>query len=216
MKIFLTHYLLLISSFVFYAQQRLETDSISNNKSKFNPIAFYEFYGGFGGSINEGFWIFGTNFNYEFSKSNLFTLRYTYLYGANPNSILFFPYSTLIYKKREEQNEFAFLYGKRWTNKGISFSVSMGVSYVYRKNYELNDNIIYRNNQNYLGLPIELNVKFFKKNKQIFRAYYGLIPIGKRKVSFGRSVGFKLIGNFSKEQYLGLGITYGLGWHKKY
>ena len=59
-------------------------------------------------------------------------------------------------------------------------------------------------------------VKWFKAEKSRFRAYYGLIPIGKRKISFGRSVGFKLTANIAKNNYVGLTFTYGFGWHKKY
>jgi len=60
-----------------------------------------------------------------------------------------------------------------------------------------------------------VNVKWFKKEKKRFRAYYGLIPIGK-PTSFGRSFGFKLYGNIGKLSYVGIGINYGFGWHKRY
>jgi hypothetical protein len=63
-------------------------------------------------------------------------------------------------------------------------------------------------------LPIELNFKWFKSKKKRYRIY-GIIPVGE-PTSFGRNFGFKLVGNISKNSFVGLGIVYGFGIHKKY
>ncbi len=54
----------------------------------------------------------------------------------------------------------------------------------------------------------------FKGKKRQYRLYK-IIPVG-RKTSFGRNVGFKIIGNISKNSFIGVGINCGLGIHKKY
>lgn len=117
--------------------------------------------------------------------------------------------------QREVQYEYGFLYGKRWTYGNYSLSGSVGISHFNRFYYE-NIQDEEKLHETYFGVPFEFNLKFFKARKQRFRAYYGLIPIGKKKVSFGRSVGFKLTGNIAKHSNLGIGINYGFGWHKKY
>ncbi len=216
MKFWFVYGLLIISCNFTYAQEKIVNDSVS----KTNPIIFFEAYAGIGSVQNDFGWVIGGNLNYQFYKTNLVTGRLNFIGGSSSTNLILA--STGLYpllrdgEIREEQFEGALLYGKRWINKGVSFSVSGGVSYVYRQYPKEESNYWVKETQQYLGLPIELNVKFFKKEKKPFRAYYGIIPTGKRKVSFGRAVGFKIIGNFGKSDYIAFGITYGLGWHKKY
>ena len=58
-------------------------------------------------------------------------------------------------------------------------------------------------------------MSFFKSKKERFRIFYGLIPVGE-PISFGKSFGFKLSANIAKKSYIGLGLTFALGWHKIY
>lgn len=74
----------------------------------------------------------------------------------------------------------------------------------------------YEVSENSIGFPFEVNIKWFKNVKRRYRAYYWLIPLGHKKVAFGRSFGFKLVGNISKTNYFGLAFNFGLGTHKKY
>lgn len=208
MKNKVTYCFWILFSCVFYAQTKL----VNEDNSKTNPVVFYEFYGGYGANDKGGLKNLGVNLNYEFSKSNLLTTRFTYLGRHRTEYVFLFP----DIKVQEEQNEYAVLYGKRWVKDGHSFSASGGISYVNRRDYTYIETNYYRDDQNYAGFPFELNIKWFKKEKSPFRAYYGIIPTGKREVSFGRAAGFKLIGNISKHSYFGVSFTLGLGWHKKY
>lgn len=211
----MNHFKLLVLLFfcIKFYSQNVEIDSI-----KQNPIVFGEIYGGIGGSTDGSFLFFGGNINYGFNNTDLISLRFTG-FGTQKRENLIIAYVAYpLFVRKNYTYEYAFLYGKRFVYKNKSFSISSGVSIndVYTYDHSESENIYYKNNHINIGIPIELNIKWFKKEKKPFRAYYGVIPTGKRNVSFGRSVGFKLIGNFSKTQYLGLGITYGLGWHKKY
>lgn len=189
-------------------QETIKIDSIT----KSNLILFSEGYFGLAGSNRSGLGFAGLNVNYQFNKKDLITARYTGFAGGKSSWFLFLPF----FVESESRHEFALLYGKRWINSGSSWSISSGASITnaiyYQNNINLNKNI----DEVYFGVPLEINVKWFKANKSRFRAYYGLIPIGKKKVAFGRSVGFKLIGNFGKNNYVGLAFTYGFGFHKKY
>lgn len=201
-------------SFQVFGQNIVSSDSLQ----KTNPVLFYEFYCGIGGSTKGLMFFAGGNLNYEFLEKNLVTFRYTG-FGSFKRENLIVGFSAFpLFIRKESVIEYALLYGKRYVYDGKSLSFSAGISVNDRVYYNYSEE---QNNYNKiedvnLGLPVELNIKWFKAKKKRFRAYYGIIPIGKRKVSFGRSVGFKLIGNFSKTTYVGFGFTYGLGWHKQY
>lgn len=211
-------YLFLLFPFFISAQQT-KTDSVTVEKT--NPIIFSEFFMGLGSGNSFGGYL-GGNLNYQ-HKKNLFTLRYTgfgaieytKVKGGNISHLLILP----AYINIEQINEYALLYGNRYINNGFSFSWSAGLGLVHHKerNYieSLNQYSNWESSTN-IGIPLELNVKWFKSEKKRFRAYYGIIPIGKKKVAFGRSFGFKFIGNISKNSYFGLGISYGFGTHKDY
>lgn len=194
-------------------------DSIVNvNDTNTNRVVFSELYGGLGAGGN-GLTIFGgANLNYQYGKDNLLTFRYTGFgsYKRDYFVVGFLPFPILV--RSEGINEYALLYGKRYINGSQSLGFSAGIALNDRTFYQFSSGL---NNYNQIsqinfGIPFELNIKWFKPRKQRFRAYYGIIPIGKREVSFGRSFGFKLIGNVSKSTSIGFGITYGFGWHKKY
>jgi hypothetical protein len=107
--------------------------------------------------------------------------------------------------------EFAALYGRRYIEDGIGYHFASGIS--YNINQAINGNR--KTSEVFFGVPIEVGLHFFNEKKKKFRLLYGLIPIG-QPTSFGRSIGFNLYANISKRSYVGLGLTSGLGWHKKY
>ncbi|RZK05528.1 MAG: hypothetical protein EOO46_15830 [Flavobacterium sp.] len=194
-----------------FGQEIKEIDSVSKN----NPILFTEVFGGGGGSSNGGVWLWGLNLNYQFNKKDLLTARYSGIAVGKKENLMLGPFTAIpVFVRKETQQEFALLYGKRWIDDNFSWSVSTGISHTFRDYYQ--EDYAQRLNDNYLGVPFEFSIKWFKSEKSRFRAYYWLIPIGKRKVSFGRSFGFKFTGNVAKTSYFGFGISYGYGWHKKY
>lgn len=188
-------------------------DSIAIRKS--NPILFSEGYLGYAGGSSNGFAL-GAGLNYQFYKKDLLTLRVTALLGNRMRyaAAEVAPFPDFV--RQEVLEEYALLYGKRYIFDNFSLSFSGGISLTNRRFYEETTEFYQLNSDRMVGFPFEVNIKWFKSEKDRFRAYYGLIPIGKRKVSFGRSIGFKLIGNVSKTNYTGIGITYGFGFHKKY
>jgi len=196
-----------------FGQEPVANDSVR----KTNPIVFVESTSGFGGS-NGGFVGFlGLNLNYQFNRTDLITTRFTALSGGTLGTALISPVTPLpIFIDRQKQYEFAALYGKRWTFSNCSLGVSTGIAHLQSTYFQDIENNFKKFETSSIGIPFEFNIKFFKAQKQRFRAYYGLIPIGTKKVSFGRSVGFKLMGHFSKNNWMGFGFTYGFGWHKKY
>lgn len=144
---------LLVISCISFSQEEKKTDSIS----KKYPIAFFEAYAGIGGVQNDFGWVFGGNLNYQFYNTNLLTARLNFISASNASNLLLFPtavYPLLKYGEiREEQVEGALLYGKRWVNKGVSFSVSGGISYVYRQYPKEEANYWIKETQRFLGFP---------------------------------------------------------------
>ncbi|MGC4041051.1 MAG: hypothetical protein QM710_09790 [Flavobacterium sp.] len=133
-------------------------------------------------------------------------------YSGLDGPIVGIPY----YNRRERIVDYGLMYGKRWIWGGVSLSASVGVSYNQHEYLEKIDEDYFVQKEDFFGTPFEVNVKFFKKQKRRYRAYYGLIPVTRRPVAFGRSIGLKFVANWSKTSYTGLGISLGLGTHKKY
>lgn len=184
------------------------SQEISNSKE---PIIFGELLlGGAGEVKGEGGFLYGVTLNYQ-HENDLFSIRLLEFLQLEWDWEFFL---IPIVKEKISQKEIALLYGKRWIYDNYSLSASGGVSW---NNYS--DNLMNNGNKrvdtNYLGFPLELNFKLFKSRKERYRIIYGMIPIGK-PTSFGRSFGFKLVGNISKNSFIGFGVTIGLGIHKKY
>lgn len=180
---------------------------------KTNPIIFGEGYFGAALAGLSGYYL-GASFNYQI-KSSLLTFRVSTIPDIDLkiiSPIIPLPY----FLDKGHTDEYGFLYGLRKVKDGLSFSFSAGVSCNYRltTEYDNNNQILYRNRYNYVGLPFEVNVKWFKKEKNRYRIYY-VFPVGK-PTGFGRSLGLKLSGNISKYSYLAIGIVGGLGYHKQY
>lgn len=211
-------FLFLLFPFLLSAQESA-TDTISFEQP--NPVIFGEYFSGLGTGTSFGGY-FGGSLNHQHQK-HLFSLRYTWfgsieytkVRGGYISHLLIFP----AYVNIEKINDYSVLYGNRYVNGSFSFSWSAGLGIVQsqERSYieDLNKYGDWKSNTS-IGIPLELNVKWFKSEKKRFRAYFGIIPVGKKKVAFGRSFGFKLVGNVSKNSYFGLGISYGFGTHKIY
>ena len=142
--------------------------------------------------------------NYQI-KDNLFTFKYATIMEPDVGVLFFIPFV----KINVVIDQFSFLYGKRFVVNNFSYHFSAGISYSNAINKRIDEKY------NYFGFPIEIGTNWFHSKKRRFRILYGLIPIGK-PTGFGRSVGFKLHANIAKESYVGLGLNFGIGWHKKY
>ena len=209
MKFFIP-FLLLNFIVVFSHAQSDTLKTTSNNSIKIqkpNPILFVE------GSVGRSRgWAVGGSINYQLDH-HFFTFRYNYLIKLNternPIFLSIFP----IVKTAREENELGILYGYRFINDEYSVSFSLGVSYNFVDYYD-RDTEIQIDRQRYAGLPFEINIKGFNAIKKRYRIY-GLIPVTK-PTAFANSLGLKLIGNISKRSYIGLGISYGFGYHKVY
>lgn len=180
-----------------------------------NPIAYIEAILGFGNGSADGL-VVGYTLNYQF-EGNLLTFRNSYLASKNKerNRALSNAFIFPAYVQGNSFTEYAFLYGRRFIFGGSSLSFSGGISTntaVYRKEFEGERT---RSSLNYMAFPYEISFKFFKREKSRYRIIYGLIPVGK-PTGFSRSFGIKLFGSMGKESYFGLGLTFGLGWHKVY
>lgn len=182
---------------------------------KINPIIFADIGEGIGNDMTaKGGFQFYTSLNYEKNK-NLITARYSQLFEFGfdvvPIGFLAFPVVT----SDVTSKEVALLYGRRYTNNGFSYSFSAGISTnIYEETLKDDAGKRYKVTSNYVGLPLEFSIKWFKREKSPYRIY-GLIPVGK-PTALGNSIGFKLIGNISQHSYVGLGLDYGIGYHKEY
>lgn len=182
---------------------------------KNSPIIFADLGFGVGNDLTAkaGF-LFYTSLNFEKNK-NLFTFRYSQLNELNVDvvPIVFIPFP--IISNNLTIKELALLYGRRYTTDGFSYSFSGGISTNnYRQTLKNDDGKYYDVTSNYIGLPLEFSIKWFKKEKTPY-AIYGIIPVGK-PTGLGNSIGFKLVGNVSKHSYIGLGLDFGIGYHQEY
>ena len=195
---------------LFFSLKNLAQDTIV----KSNPVLYGEMIFGFGGNFNDyGGFIYGGNVNYQVKK-NLFTIRYNvhpeFKYGATAIAAAGLP----VIQSRFTNTEVGLLYGRRYTVRGRSLSFAGGISTnEYETQYKTEDSGT-TSYSSHVGFAYELNIKWFKPKKERYRIY-AIFPVGK-PVAFGRSFGFKMIGNVSQHSYLGFGMTYGFGWHKAY
>lgn len=206
----------ILSTFTVLSQ--ITNDSIV--KKKTNPIIYGDMF--FGPSLNKnsGTVFIGASMNYQ-NKSNLFTIRYIENLEIATKWVFIFP--TFINKSRNQET--ALLFGQRFIEGNQSLSFSGGISYNQYEEYNYNTDTYFLSNvptdiissysENFIGFPFEAEIRWFNAKKQRYRIVYALIPIGE-PTSFCRSIGFKLVGNISKQSYIGIGLTFGLGWHKEY
>lgn len=179
-------------------------------EEKTNPIVYAEMIIGYSNGSSKGVTSGGT-LNYQ-RKNNLFSYRYLELSeNRKEGSFFFIPVLVEVEILREQ----AIMYGRRFVDENTSYSFSAGIAYVDRE-FLIDDTngVLKYNNTQSIGFPFELNIKWFNSKKERYRIYE-LIPVGK-PTSFANSIGFKFYGNVSKTSFVGLGITFGLGWHKNY
>jgi hypothetical protein len=193
-------FLMLCSSIIGQEKQ----DSIHK---KANPIFFADLGLGYtNGSLKGLTGVFSLNYQ---NKNNLFTFRHLEIVTYDNIDFFFIiPYNVETRRIRE----YAVLYGKRYIENGTSYHFSGGFSYHTYQQKKDNDIIA---SESFIGFPLEAGMSWFTDKKQRFRILYGLIPVGK-PTSFGRSIGFKLYANIARRTYVGIGLTFGLGWHKVY
>lgn len=174
---------------------------------KTNPIIFADLSLGYGNGSLRGL-MGGVSFNYQ-TKSNLFTFRYLEIIRYDKIDLFFI---IPINIESRSIREYSLLYGKRYIEDGNSYHFSGGFSYNTYQQKKDNDIIA---SESFIGFPLEAGISWFKAKKERFRILYGLIPVGK-PTSFGRSIGFKLYANIARRSYVGIGVTFSLGWHKVY
>lgn len=193
---------LIIFSLSIVAQEK--KDSL---KLKENPIVFADLGLGYtSGSLSGLTGVFSLNYQ---KNNHLFTFRHVEV--VKYDNIDFFLIIPVNVESRSIR-EYSILYGKRYIEEGTSYHFSGGFSYNTYQQRKNNDIIA---SESFVGFPLEFGMSWFKSKKERFRILYGLIPVGK-PTSFGRSFGIKLYGNIAKRSYVGLGLTFGLGWHKVY
>lgn len=182
--------------------------AFSQTAVKSNPIVFAEAF--IGPSLGKaGEYQGGAAMNYQAGR-HLFTFRYLYSQEDRLVGWFIIPF----YEQVNELHETSVLYGWRFMESKVSYGFSLGISHSNFWELIEEGNQAARKTSRYIGVPFEANVHLFKAKKKPFRIL-GLIPVG-RPTAFGGSIGLKLAGNISENSYVGLGLSYGLGWHKKY
>ena len=185
--------------------------SSEDSTLKSNPIVYTEMFFGLSGGRAGGLGL-GLEVNYQ-SKNNLFSARYVGNLRLDNTGFTnpFIPIPNI--ESSSTAEEFSILYGYRKAINGHAFSVSGGLSRNKYTFYGENGNNTYKRDY-YLGFPFELNYQFFKREKE--RLYiYGIIPIGK-PTALGQGLGVRIFGNISRNSYLGLALSGGFGYFKKY
>ncbi len=159
-------------------------------------------------------------------NTNLFTGRYMYhdVNDVETSGINLAQQPSVRTDTQWNLHEIALLYGKRYVKRGHSYSFSAGVSY-NSLDIEIVNTISatatnqfsetrVSENDNYIGVPLEVNIKWFKKKKSPYRVLE-LFPVGE-DTAVGNSIGVKLFGTISKSSVIGVGLTIGIGSHKYY
>lgn len=204
----LKNHTLLIFTFLMTILSTFGQKELDSIKPKRNHIYFGEISIGYASGDLSGI-SGGLSLNYQ-RKNNLFTFRI--LETTRIEKVDFF-FGVLPYNiDSKTLREYSFLFGKRTIKNDFGYHFSGGISYV---NFKEIKNDIQLSNVDYIGLPLEIGINWFNRQKERYRAYFGLIPVGK-PTSFGRSVGFKLYATIAKKSVVGLGLTIGLGNYKNY
>jgi hypothetical protein len=197
-----------------------QENSNEEKKREENPIIYADLILGpsteLGGT---GTLFIGGALNFQ-SNKDLFSFRY--IENANLKTTWFIILPAFV--QRSKNIESALLYGKRYIDDNKSYSFSGGISYNKYENYEYNNTFFFTGfpseqlpttSETYFGFPFEAEILWFNAEKEPYRIFYNIIPISK-PTSFGKSFGFKFVGNISKRSYLGIGLVFGLGFHKQY
>jgi len=206
-------YLFLVLGSAGSAQEIKDTITVNPDtlhEWKTNPIVFADVF--FGGAFGHSSGLVaGFSGNYQY-KSHLFTARYTVLWEyQRVGRVIVLP----VYRTTEELEEFALLYGYRTAKDYSAYSFSVGASVVHRDMYGYdNEGVQSKISHTRFSIPFEVSVKWFKKEKSPYHVYC-VLPVGP-PTGLGHSFGFKVVGNVGATTFIGLGITWGWGWHKQY
>ncbi|MCP1996227.1 hypothetical protein [Flavobacterium sp. HSC-61S13] len=192
--------------------QNLTIDQVVSNdnvaKWEVNPVFYGEIFGSVMGKDFEKESL-GGGLNYQV-KSHLFSIQYI-ASSVKDQAYAYIPLESMTI------HDHNILYGQRFIFGTLSLSFSAGVSYsnIIRKiteNYA--HDAPYIKNDNYWGIPYELNIKWFKSVKR------PLLPARllsmSKPTAFGTSFGFKFHGSISQQNYVGVGMVIGMGWHRPY
>jgi hypothetical protein len=181
-------------------------------KRKTTSVLFADLNMGVAGGSSNGLFL-GSSLNYQLGR-HFITARYNILEDRqrinSTAGFIFLPRTRVT----ETIEEGALLYGRFYAKGDTHYSFSGGLSFVHRVRYEYTDAARIRHNTLGAGFPFELSIKWFKKEKRPYHVYY-VIPIGK-PTGLGNSFGFKIIGNVASTTFIGIGLSFGLGWHKHY
>lgn len=197
----------------FYALLLLITTLTKAQKT--NPIIYGDLGIGYARDLtkNGGILQYGS-LNYQ-NKKNLFTFRYSEINQLGVSFVNMGLLALPILSNDIKMEEIALLYGWRFIDDNFSYSFSAGLSTNnYIQKLQTEDGNYYKDKSQYIGVPFEFGIKWFKSKKSPYRIYE-LIPVGK-PIGLGNSIGFKFLGNISKHSYIGLGIDFGIGYHKEY
>ena len=202
MKPILFSVLFLLSFASILSQEKQDSLQVKTNRIIYAELNLSYMKGNYKG-LSSGF-----NFNYQYKK-NLFTFRFIqnyeieraedFLFGLFPTDLIT---NTL--------SEYSLLYGRRFIENDFSYHFSLGISY---NDFTRDDNNDFKTVV-YAGFPIEIGVNWFNAKKEQFKIW-DLIPVGVSS-GFGRSIGLKFYANLNKKSYYGLGLVFGLGYHKQY
>lgn len=184
----------------------------SQDKKEGNKIFFMDFFIGgstfSNGSVNSGFSV-----NYQ-NKEDLITFRASSSKKLEDDAAIIIWLLPIAYLSTPKNSqEYSFLYGKRFIKNDFSYSSSIGISLIKHNTIDPIFQEI-NHSESFLGLPLEFNVRWFRKDKKINKLF-GLIPIGK-ETGFGSSSGLKLFATISKKSYIGLALNFGFGYYKNY
>lgn len=175
-----------------------------------NPVIFAEIFTGAGFGSAGGL---GTGLELSFQNDrDLYSFRSLSTIKLSADILHpFFPLPLL--QTKSTFVEFAGLYGWRFVEGATGYSFSLGLSYNIFESFDPAPAET-STTTHAVGVPFELNVKWFKSEKKRYRILW-FIPIGE-PTAFGKSFGFKIFGNVSKRSLIGIAASYGLGTHKKY
>ncbi len=184
----------------------------SQEKKEGNKIFFVDFLVG-GSTFSKGSVNSGYSVNYQ-NKKDLFTLKFNQSKKLENDAVLIIWFLPLTYLDTPRNSEeFSFLYGKRFIKNGFSYSSSIGIS-LLKHNTINQDYQEIINSKTSFGIPLEFNVRWFRKNKRQ-NHILGFIPVGK-ETGFGSSTGLKVFATISKQSYIGLALNFGFGFYKNY
>lgn len=208
---FLLYITLLTAFLIFFGSA---TPAFSQSSERSNPVIFLDIGTGLAGGEAGGFW--GSGLLSVQVKKILISARMTETERIGTRSVGLSPITAIpAFYSKHRLEEGALLAGPRWIFGDKSLSVQAGISYNrFTQAYEEN-NRLWKREHSYPGIPFQARFQFFNGIKKRYRLYQ-LLPLTRKPVALGNSIGFTLSGNIAQHTYVGLGLTLGFGFYKKY